>query len=168
MRAFYAKQKISYLWKANNYQTCETRTCYLAGHLDFVNPFFRNRKCLLWTCLTVLSKLFYNVSTKFSNYLQIPGYLLHFIPTIIDIIIFRQVDNKRFNFIIKYMVHNTKLFFSFNPNFQWIYFLYILFGLIPRLLMAYLYRECLNKKEIQLNLCSIFFILIFNEFYLFA
>ena len=77
------------------------------SELAFANPFLKNRKCPLCTRLTVLSKLMHIISTKFSNYFQIPGYLLHFIPIIIEIIIFRQVDNKRFNFIIKYVVHDT-------------------------------------------------------------
>ena len=83
----------------------------------------------------------YNISKKF--YLQIPGYLLHFIPTVIDITIFRQVDNKKFNFIINYIVHDTKLFLFFNPNFQWIYFLYVLIGLSPQLfdgLLVYTFK----------------------------
>ena len=90
----------------------------------------------------------YNVCEKFLNYLQIPGHLLHFISIITDIIILRQVDNKRFNFIIKYMVHDTKFFLFFNPNFQWIYFLY---GLSPQLLMAYLYRHSSDASAISMG-----------------
>ena len=90
----------------------------------------------------------YNISEKFSNYLQIPGHLLHFISIIIDIIIFRQVDNKRFNLIIKYMVHNTKFFIFFNPNFRWIDFLY---GLSPQLLMTYLYRHSSDARAISMG-----------------
>ena len=90
----------------------------------------------------------YNVCEKFLNYLQIPGHLLHFISIIIDIIILRQVDNKRFNFIIKYMVHDTKFFLFFNPNFQWIHFLY---GLSPQLLMAYLYRHSSDARAISMG-----------------
>ena len=86
-------------------------TCYLARHMAFGNPCFKNHRCLLWINATVLSKLIYNISGKFSIYLQIPRHLLHFIPTIIDIIIFTQVDIKRFNLITKYMVHDMKLFF---------------------------------------------------------
>ena len=68
-------------------------------------------------------------------------------PTITDIIIFRQVDNKKFNLIIKYMVHDKKIFLFFNPNYQWIYFLYILIGLSPKLLMAYLYRHSSDETD---------------------
>ena len=96
-------------------------------------------------------KLMHNISEKFSSYLQIPGHLLHFIPIIIDIIIFRQVDNKRFSFIIKYMVHDTKLFLFFNPNFQWIYFLYIPRRLSPQLLMAFLYRHSSDAHAISMG-----------------
>ena len=115
---------------------------------SFCKPFFRNWRCLLWTSLTILSKLMHNISEKFLNYLQIPGHLLHFISIIIDIIILRQVDNKRFNFIIKYMVHDTKFFLFFNPNFQWIYFLY---GLSPQLLMAYLYRHSSDARATSMG-----------------
>ena len=114
-------------------------------------PFFRNRRYRLSTRLTVLSTLMYNVSKKFSNYLQIPGYSLHFIPTIIDITIFRQVDNKWFNFTIKYIVHDAKLFLFFNPNFQWIYFLYIRIGLSPQLLMGYLYRHSSDERDVDMQ-----------------
>ena len=64
---------------ANKYQTSTKETCYLSGHMAFANTFFRNRRCRcpLWTRLTVLSKLMYNISKNFSNYLQIPGYWLH-------------------------------------------------------------------------------------------
>ena len=92
----------------------------------------------------------YNVSKKFSNYLQIPG-SLHFIPTIIDITIFRQVDNKRFNFNTKYIVYDAKLFLFFNPNFQRIYFLYVLIGLSPQLLMGYLYRHSSDERDILID-----------------
>ena len=93
----------------------------------------------------------YNISKNFSKYLQIPSYLLHFIPTIIDIIIFRQVNNKKLNFITKYMVQDTELFLFVNPNFQWIHFLYILFGLSPQLLMAYLYRHSSDARDILID-----------------
>ena len=116
--------------------------------LAFCKRFFRKRQCLLWTSLTILSKLMYNISENFLNYLQIPGHLLHFISIIIDIIILRQVDNKRFNFIIKYMVHHTKFFLFFNPNFQWIYFLH---GLTPQLLMVYLYRHSSDTRAISMG-----------------
>ena len=72
-------------------------------------------------------------------------------PTITGIIIFRQVDNKRFNFIIKYMVHDTKFFLFFNSNFQWIYFLFILIGLNPQLLMTYLYRHSSDERDILID-----------------
>ena len=72
-------------------------------------------------------------------------------PTIIEIIIFRQVDNKRFNFVIKYMVHDAKLFLFFNSNFQWIYFLYILIGLNLQLLMTYLYRHSSDERDILID-----------------
>ena len=104
--------------------------------IAFCKSFFRKRRCLLWTSLTILSKLMYNISEKFLNYLQIPGHLL------------RQVDNKRFNFIIKYMVYDTKFSLFFNPNFQWIYFLY---GLSPQLLMAYLYRHSSDSRAISMG-----------------
>ena len=55
--------------------------------IAFCKPFFRIPRCLLWTSLTILSKLMNNISEKFLNYLQIPGHLLHFISIIIDIII---------------------------------------------------------------------------------
>ena len=126
VRAFSAKHKSVYLGL-----TCGKRiiikpvqrNMLSSGTPGFSKPFFRNRRCPLRTSLTVLSKLMHIISKKLSNYWQIPGHLLHFIPIIIDIIIFRQVDNKRFSFIIKYTVHDTKLFFFFNPNFQGIYFL---------------------------------------------
>ena len=53
--------------------------------------------------------------------------------------------------IIKNMVGDTKLFFFFNPNFQWIYFLYILFGLSSHLLMAYLYRHSSEERDILID-----------------
>ena len=120
-------------------------TCYLVlsgGTLSFCKTFFRNRKCLLWT---VLSKFVHNISEKFLNYLQISGNLLNFIIYIIN---FRQVDNKRFNFFIKYTAHYTKFFLFFNPNFQWIYFLN---GLSPQLLMAYLYRNSKDASAISMR-----------------
>ena len=116
--------------------------------LGFCKPLLKNRWCSLRTSLTVLSKLMYDISEKFLNYLQIPEHLLHFISIIIDIIILRQVDNKRFNFIIKYMVHDTKFFLFFNPNFQWMYFLY---RLSPQLLMAYLYRHSSDTCAISMG-----------------
>ena len=118
-----------------------------SGTPGFCKPFFRNRRYRLPTRLTVLSTLMYNISKKFSNYLQIPGYSLRFIPTIIDITIFRKVDNKWFNFIIKYIVHDAKLFLFFNGNFQWIYFLYVLIGLSPQLLMGYLYEATVEQNS---------------------
>ena len=93
----------------------------------------------------------YNISGKFSNYLQIPGHLLHFIPTIIDIIIFRQVDNKRFNLIIKYMVHNMKKKNLFNGSFYWIYFFYMLSALSPQLLMAYFHRHSSDARVVSME-----------------
>ena len=116
--------------------------------LTFCKPFFTNRRCLLQTSLTILRKLMSNVSEKLFNYLQIPGHLLHLISIIIDIISLRQVDNKRFNFIIKYLVHDTKFFLFFNPNFKWIYFLY---GLSPQLLMAYLQRHSSDARAISMG-----------------
>ena len=73
------------------------------------------------------------------------------IPTIIDIIIFRQAGRKSFNFIIKYMVHDKKLFLFFNLNFYWIYFLYIFIGLSPQLLMTYLYRHSSDERDILID-----------------
>ena len=84
-------------------------------------------------------------------------------PTITDIIIFRQVDNKRFNFIIKYMVHDTKLFLIFNPNFQRIYFLYVLIGLTPQLLMTYLYRHSSHEHDILIDSMSFLWDSICND-----
>ena len=115
---------------------------------SFCKPFFRNWRCLLWTSLTILSKLMHNISEKFLNYLQIQGHLLHITSIIIDIIILRQVDIERSNFIIMYMVHDTKIFLFFNPNFQWIYFLY---RLIPQLLMAYLYKHSSDTCAISMG-----------------
>ena len=134
-----------------------------SGTLGFWKPFFRNRRCPLWKRLTVLSKLMYNISKRLFSYLQITGYLLHFIPTIIDIIIFRRVDNKEFNFIIKYMVHDTKLFLFFNPNFQWIHFLYICIGLSPQCLMAYLYRHSSDQRDILIDSMPILWDSICND-----
>ena len=102
----------------------------------------------LWKRLTVLSKLIHNISKRLFNYLHMTAYLLHFMPTIIDIIIFRRLDNKEFNFIIKYMVYDSKLFLFFNPNFQWIHFLYVCIGLSPQRLMAYLYRHSSYQRDI--------------------
>ena len=116
--------------------------------LGFCQPFFKNRRCPLCTSLTVLSKLTYSISEKFLNYLQTQGHLLHITSIIIDIIILRQVDNKRPNFIIMYMVHDTKFFLFVNPNFQWIYFLY---RLSPQLLMAYLYKHSSDTYAISMG-----------------
>ena len=154
MRAFYAKHKSVYLSL-----TCEKqiiiepvqRNMLSSGTPDICKLFFRNRRCPLRTSLTVLSKLMHIISRKFSNYWQIPGILLHFIPIIIDIIIFREVDNKRSNFIIKYMVHGTKLFLFFNPNFQGIHFHYILSGLSTQLLMTYLYKHSSDAHVISMG-----------------
>ena len=153
-RAFYAKHK----------SVCLSLTCgkeiiiepvqrnmLSSGTAGSCKPFFRNRRYPLRASLTVLSKLMHIISKKLSNYWQIPGHLLHFIPIIIDIIIFRQVDNKRFSFIIKYMVHDTKLFLFFNPNFQGIYFLYVLSGLSPQLLMTYLYKRSSDAHAISMG-----------------
>ena len=135
MLAFSAKQKINLSWphlrkKINCSHTCPKRTCYVAA------PLFRNSRCPLWTSLTWSSKLIFTISQKFSNYLLIPGYFMHFIPAIIDITIFRQLDNKRFNFIMKYMVHETNFFFLifFNHMIDIIYPIFsgdIFFTLIP-------------------------------------
>ena len=133
-----------------------------SGTLGFCKTFFRNRRCPLWT-LWLLSKAMYNISQKFSNYLQITGYLLRFIPTIIDIIIFRRVDNKKFIFITKYMVHDTKLFLFFNTNFQCIHFLYIRIGLSLQLLMAYLYRHSSDKRDILIDSMPILWDSICND-----
>ena len=125
-----------------------------SGTPGFCKPFFRNRRCLLQTSLTVLSKLMHIISKNayyFSNCRQIPGHLLHFISIIIDIIILRQVDNKRFTFIIKHMVHDTKFFLFFNPNFQGIYFLYVLSGLSPQILMTYLYKHSSDAHAISMG-----------------
>ena len=106
MLVFYAKKKSIYL-----NLICEKQIIIKPAWRDmlssrtpgFCKTFFRNGRCPLWTSLTVLSKLMYNISEKLLNYLQIPGYLLHFISAIIDIIISREVDNRRFNFITKYI-----------------------------------------------------------------
>ena len=137
MRAFYAKHKSVYVSLTCGKRVIiepAQRNILSSGTPGFCKPIFRNRRCSLRESLTVLSKLMHNISKKLSNYWQIPGHLLHFIPVIIDIVIFRQVDNKRFSFIIKYMAHDTKLFLFFNPNFQGIYFLYVLSWLSPQLL----------------------------------
>ena len=122
-----------------------------SGTLGFCNPFFRNHQCPLWKRFTVLSKLMHDISKIIFNYFQITGYLLHFIPTIIDTVIFRRVDNKEFNIFNKYMVHDTKLFLFFNPSFQWIHFLYICIGLSPQLLMAYLYRHSSDQRDFLID-----------------
>ena len=122
-----------------------------SGTPGVCKSFFRNCRYRLQTRLTVLSTLMYNISKKFSNYLQIKGYSLPFIPTIIDITIFRQVDNKRFNFNTKYITYDAKLFLFFNPNFQRIYFLYVLIGLSPQLLMGYLYRHSSDERDILID-----------------
>ena len=127
------------------------RNMLSSGTPGFYKPIFRNRRCPLRASLTVLSKLMHIISKKLSNYWQIPGHLLHFIPIIIDIIIFRQVDNKRFSFSIKYMVHDTNIFLFFNSNFQGIYFLYILSGLSPQLLMTYLYNHSSDADAISMG-----------------
>ena len=154
MQAFYAKHKSVYLSP-----TCEKqiiiepvqRNMLSSGTPDICKPFFRNRRCPSRTSLTVLSKLMHIISKRLSNYWKIPGHLLHFVPIIIDIIIFRQVDNKRFTFINKYMVHDTKLFLFFNPNFQGIYFLYVLSGLSPQILMTYLYKHSSDAHAISMG-----------------
>ena len=91
----------------------------------FCRPFFRNCRCLLWKCLIVLSKLMFSISKKFLGYLQIPRFLLRFITAIIDVAILRQMDNKRLSFIIKYMVHDPKLFLFFNQTIGIIYPVFI-------------------------------------------
>ena len=116
--------------------------------LGFCKLFFKNRWCPLCTSLTVLSKLTYNISEKLLNCLEIQGHLLHITSIIIEIIILRQLDNKRFNFITKYMVHDTNFFLFFNPSFQWIYFLY---RLSPQLLMTYLYRHSSDTCAISMG-----------------
>ena len=64
-----------------------------SGTLGFWKPFFRNRRYPLWKRFTVLSKLMYNISERLFNYLQVTGYLFHFIATILNIIIFRRVSS---------------------------------------------------------------------------
>ena len=144
MRAFYAKHKSVYLSLTCGKQIIiepVPRNMLSSGTPGFCKPCFRNLRCLLRTSLTALGKLMHIISKKLWNSWQIPRHLLYFMPIIIDIIIFRQVDNKRFRFIIKYMVHDAKLFHFFNPNFQGIYFLYVLSGLSPQLLITYLYKH---------------------------
>ena len=46
------------------------------------------------------------------------------------------------------MVHDTKFALFFNPNFQWIYFLY---GLSLQLLMVYLYRYSSDARAISMG-----------------
>ena len=41
----------------------------------FCELFLGKRRCLLWRSLIVLIKLIFNISKRFLNYLQIPGYL---------------------------------------------------------------------------------------------
>ena len=127
------------------------RNMLSSGTPGFCKPFFRNLRCPLRTSLTVLSKLVHIISKRLSNYWQIPGHLLNFVPIIIDIIIFRQVNNKRFSFIIKYMDYDSKLFLFFNPNVQGIYFLYVLFGLSPQLLITYLYKHSSDAHAISME-----------------
>ena len=121
------------------------------GTHGFCKPFFRNCRCPLRASLTVLSKLMNIISKKLSNYSQISEHLLHFIPIIIEIIISRLVDNKRSSFIIKYMVQYTKLFLFFNPSFQGMYFLYVLSGLSPQILMTYLYKYSSDAHAISMG-----------------
>ena len=161
MRAFYAKQKSVYL----------SLTCGKQIHIEPVRrnmlsskSFFRNRRCPLRTNVIVLSKLMHIFSKNLSSHWQIPGHLLHVIPIIIDIIIFRQVDNKMFSFIIKYFVHDMKLFLFFNPIFQGIYILYVLSGLSPQLLMIYLYKHSSDAHAISVGFNRINGILFFNIF----
>ena len=92
-----------------------------SGTLGFCNPFFRNHRCPLWKRFTVLSELMHDISKLI------------------------------FNFFNKYMAHDTKLFLFFNPNFQWIHFLYICIGLSPQLLMAYLYRHSCLQRDILID-----------------
>ena len=134
-----------------------------SGTLGFCNTFFRNHQCPLWKRFTVLSKLMHYISKIIFNYFQITGYLLHFIPTIIDTVIFRRVDNKEFNIFNKYMVHDTKLFLFFNPSFQWIHFLYICIGLSPQLLMAYLYRHSSDQHDFLIDSMPILWDSICND-----
>ena len=49
------------------------------------------------------------------------------------------------------MVHGTKLFLFFNPNFQGIYFHYILSGLSTQLLMTYLYKHSSDAHVISMG-----------------
>ena len=155
MRAFYTKHKSVYFSltcrKQVNIEPVQ-RNMLSSGTLGFCKPSFRNRRCPLRGSLTVLSKLIHIISKRLSNYWQIPGHLLHFIPIIIDIIIFRQVDRKRFSFIIKYMVPDTKRSLFFNPSFQGIYFLYVLSGSSPQLLMTYLYKHSNDAHAISMGL----------------
>ena len=140
MLAFYTKHKsvcLSLICGKQEIIEPVQRNMLSLGTLGFSKAIFRNRRCPLRASLTLLRKLIHIISQNLSNYWQIPVHLLHFIPIIIDIIIFRQVDNKRFSFIIKYLIYDAKLFLFFNPNFQGIYFLYVLSGLSPQLLITY-------------------------------
>ena len=101
-----------------------------SGTPGFWKPFFRNLRCPLWAHLTVLSKLMYNISNRFSDYLQITGYLVIY---------------------IKHMVHDTKMFLFFNHNFQWVHFLYIPIELSPQLFMSYLHRHSSDKRDILID-----------------
>ena len=78
-----------------------------SGHRDawLLQTLFRNHRWPLWTSFTLSSILILNISQKFSNYLQTSGYFIH-------IIIFRQVDNKRFNFIISLWSMTRTNFFN--------------------------------------------------------
>ena len=88
MRAFYARQKSVYFSLTCGKQSNLSKgTCLETP--GFCKPFIRNCRYSLQASLTVLSKLMQIISKKLSNYWQIPGNLLHFIPIIIDIIIFR-------------------------------------------------------------------------------
>ena len=109
-QTFYAKQKIKltsfYLWKTNNScQTCPI-TCYVVDTWLLQTLFIGISVDRYELSLTVLIKLIFNISKKFSHYLQIPGYSLYLITTIIDIIIFTKVDNKVLDFIIQFFFFN--------------------------------------------------------------
>ena len=130
MRAFYAKHKSVYLSITCGKQVIikpVQRNMLSSRRPGFCKPIFRNRRCPLRARLTVLSKWMHIISKKLSNYWQISGYLLYFISIIIDLIIFRQVDNKRFSFIIKYMSMIRNIFSSLIPIFRG----YILFTYFP-------------------------------------
>lgn len=115
-------------------------------HLASEDTFYRNLRCPLWTSLTVSIKLIFDIFKKLSYYLQIPGCSLYLITTMINIIIFRKLDNKILDFIIQWMVHDLKLFF-FNLMNDIIYPIsdgYIFFTYFQDVVHNFWWLTCIN------------------------